>query len=242
MCAIPQLVSPVLNPIPIVEHFSRSHAQCEHMQYSYRQCIWVERVVLTMRPMMPVATVSASTSLTCGRCIFFTKTISKMPTKRIVFTYQKQNSLIESLKSPLTFGSREKLWIKDFRRNVAFPLSLIFLPRENSFFSLKRHSLGIHLLLAAIFFPFAYNGHRNTWHLRNSKRTFILKKKTKLKDMKCSNQMVQFFFVNSDTVIGHFTVVCSGPWPLNRSEAGGELVLLQTFLFFICKWSCPLVC
>ena len=35
-----------------------------------------------------------------------------MPTKRIVFTYQKQNSLIESLKSPLTFGSREKLWIK----------------------------------------------------------------------------------------------------------------------------------
>ena len=37
--------------------------------------------------------------------------------------------------------------------------------------------------------------------------------------------------------LGHFTVVCLVPWPLNRSEAGGDLVLLQT-LFFICKWSC----
>ena len=152
MCAIPQLVSPVLNPIPIVEHFKRSHSQCEHMQYSYRQCIWVEKVVPTMRPMMPVATVSASTSLTCGRCFSFTKTISKMPTKRIVFTYQKQNSLTESLKNPLTFLTREALDKKDFRRNVAFPLSLIFLPHENNFFSLTRLSLEIHFLLAAIFF------------------------------------------------------------------------------------------
>ena len=39
-----------------------------------------------------------------------------------------------------------------------------------------------------------------------------------------------------DTVtIGHFTVVCSVPWPLNRSEAGRDLVLLKTFLLFICK-------
>ena len=152
MCAIPQLVSPVLKPIPIVEHFKRSHSQREHMQYSYRQCMWVEKVVLTMRPMMPVATVSASTSLTCGRCLSFTKTISKMPTKRIVFTYQKQNSLTESLKNPLTFLTREALDKKDFRRNVAFPLSLIFLPHENNFFSLTRLSLEIHFLLAAIFF------------------------------------------------------------------------------------------
>ena len=36
--------------------------------------------------------------------------------------------------------------------------------------------------------------------------------------------------------IDHFTVVCSVPWPLNRSEAGGDLVLLQTFLLiFMCK-------
>ena len=25
-------------------------------------------------------------------------------------------------------------------------------------------------------------------------------------------------------VIGHSTVVCAEPWPLNRSEAGGDLV------------------
>ena len=30
MCAIPQLVSAPLNPIPIAEHFRRSHPQCEH--------------------------------------------------------------------------------------------------------------------------------------------------------------------------------------------------------------------
>ena len=35
--------------------------------------------------------------------------------------------------------------------------------------------------------------------------------------------------------IGHFTVVCSVPWPLNRRKAGGDLVMLQTFLVFMCK-------
>ena len=39
--------------------------------------------------------------------------------------------------------------------------------------------------------------------------------------------------------IGHLTtVVCPVPRPLNRSEDGGDLVWLQTFLFFICKWWC----
>ena len=36
-------------------------------------------------------------------------------------------------------------------------------------------------------------------------------------------------------LIGHFTVVCLVPWPLNRREAGGDLVLLQTCLLFKCK-------
>ena len=35
--------------------------------------------------------------------------------------------------------------------------------------------------------------------------------------------------------IGHFAVVCSVPWPLTRSEAGSDLVFLQTFLLFMCK-------
>ena len=47
--------------------------------------------VLTIRPMIPVATVSASTSLTYGRCLFLTKTINKMPTRRMVFTCIHEN-------------------------------------------------------------------------------------------------------------------------------------------------------
>ena len=38
MYAIPQLVSAPLNPIPTVEHFRRSHPQCEH---SYGQHIYM---------------------------------------------------------------------------------------------------------------------------------------------------------------------------------------------------------
>ena len=38
MCAILQLVSAPLNPIPIAEHFRRSHPRCEH---SYGQHIYL---------------------------------------------------------------------------------------------------------------------------------------------------------------------------------------------------------
>ena len=40
MCAIPQLVSAPLNPIPTAEHFRRSHPQCEDT-YSYGQYIYM---------------------------------------------------------------------------------------------------------------------------------------------------------------------------------------------------------
>ena len=33
----------------------------------------------------------------------------------------------------------------------------------------------------------------------------------------------------------HFTVVCSVTWPLNGSEAGGDLVLIQTSQLLLCK-------
>ena len=36
-------------------------------------------------------------------------------------------------------------------------------------------------------------------------------------------------------VIGHFTVVCLVTWPWIGSEAGGDLVLIQVSLLFICK-------
>ena len=35
--------------------------------------------------------------------------------------------------------------------------------------------------------------------------------------------------------MGDFTVVWSVPWPLNICEAGGDLVLLQTFLLLMCE-------
>ena len=35
--------------------------------------------------------------------------------------------------------------------------------------------------------------------------------------------------------IDHFTVACSVAWPLNGSEAGGDLVLIQTSLLLLCK-------
>ena len=36
--------------------------------------------------------------------------------------------------------------------------------------------------------------------------------------------------------LGNFTVVCAVTWPLNGSEAGGDLVLIQTFLGHY--WKC----
>ena len=36
----------------------------------------------------------------------------------------------------------------------------------------------------------------------------------------------------------HFKVVSSVTWPLNGSEAGGDLVLMQTSLLLLCKSSC----
>ena len=36
--------------------------------------------------------------------------------------------------------------------------------------------------------------------------------------------------------IGHFTVVCLVTWPRIGSEAGVDLVLIETSLFFICKF------
>ena len=39
------------------------------------------------------------------------------------------------------------------------------------------------------------------------------------------------------SIIDHFTVVGLVTWPLNGSEAGVELVLIQTALFLLCKSS-----
>ena len=36
--------------------------------------------------------------------------------------------------------------------------------------------------------------------------------------------------------IDHFTFSCLVAWPLNESEAGVDLVLIETLLLFICKF------
>ena len=37
-------------------------------------------------------------------------------------------------------------------------------------------------------------------------------------------------------VIVHFTVVCLVTWPMNESEAGVDLVLIEISLLFLCKF------
>ena len=38
------------------------------------------------------------------------------------------------------------------------------------------------------------------------------------------------------TLIDYFTVVCLVAWPLNESEAGVDLVLIETSLLFLCEF------
>jgi len=40
------------------------------------------------------------------------------------------------------------------------------------------------------------------------------------------------------TRIDHFTIVCSVTWPLDGSEAEGDLVLIQTSLLLLFKTNC----
>ena len=39
-----------------------------------------------------------------------------------------------------------------------------------------------------------------------------------------------------DDSIVHFTIVCSVTWPMNESEAGVDLVLIEASLLFLCKF------
>ena len=45
-------------------------------------------------------------------------------------------------------------------------------------------------------------------------------------------------YINVEIVPGpdndHFTVACLVAWPLKESEAGGDIVLIETFLLFLC--------
>ena len=39
-------------------------------------------------------------------------------------------------------------------------------------------------------------------------------------------------------IVAHFTVVCLVAKPLNRSDAKGDLVIIQTLLLFKCEFLC----
>ena len=41
--------------------------------------------------------------------------------------------------------------------------------------------------------------------------------------------------IHCEHVLNRFTVVCSVTWPLNGSEVGGDLALIKTSLFLLCK-------
>ena len=43
--------------------------------------------------------------------------------------------------------------------------------------------------------------------------------------------------INCERVLNHFAVVSSVTWPLDGSEAGGDLVLMKTSLLLLCKSS-----
>jgi len=43
------------------------------------------------------------------------------------------------------------------------------------------------------------------------------------------------YVLGNDLLIGHFTVVCSVAWPMNASEAGGDLASIQNLLLFSFK-------
>ena len=56
----------------------------------------------------------------------------------------------------------------------------------------------------------------------------------------CINKVILSYLILDLTIheIDHFTVVGLVTWPLNGSEAGVDLVLIQTSLFLLCKSSC----
>ena len=68
-----------------------------------------------------------------------------------------------------------------------------------------------------------------SWWRRNAVKNLTPREKR----MKLVQKKVYFYCLLS-YLIDHFTVVCLVAWPLNESEAGGDLVLIETSLLFSC--------
>ena len=57
-------------------------------------------------------------------------------------------------------------------------------------------------------------------------------------DVRTEDKASDWLIWNSGMLIDHFTVVGKVTWPLTSSEAGVDLVLIQTSLLLLCKSSC----
>ena len=51
-----------------------------------------------------------------------------------------------------------------------------------------------------------------------------------------NNVHITMSLFDTNNIIDHFTVMCLVAWPLNESEAGVDLVLIETLLLFTCKF------
>ena len=54
--------------------------------------------------------------------------------------------------------------------------------------------------------------------------------------MSANKPIVAIFNTGIHISIVHFTVVCVVTWPMNESEAGVDLVLIETSLLLLCKF------
>ena len=59
-------------------------------------------------------------------------------------------------------------------------------------------------------------------------RTRVISRSSFAKDDKGMSITTVLEPLSAALMIDHFTVVCSPTWPLNGSEAGGDLVFIQT--------------
>ena len=57
---------------------------------------------------------------------------------------------------------------------------------------------------------------------------------TKLNCIRVSSEAMILTVMNTILAIHRFTVVCLVAWPLNESETGGDLALVETSLPFLC--------
>ena len=68
----------------------------------------------------------------------------------------------------------------------------------------------------------------------DNNRKMIHKFEQEIQELKCQPSIKMMFSIR-DCLIDHFTVACSVTWPLNGSEAEGDLALIETSLVFSCK-------